>query len=472
MMTDSPVAIAPGTLFAGRYQIVSTLARGGMGTVHVAVDTRTNKKCGLKLMHSHFAADPAFKRRFETEAKVVARLESEHILDVRDFGFDEATASLYLAMELLNGDTLEGFLNKSGPPPAPLAAEILTQLFFGMATAHAASVVHRDLKPENVFLHRPNLADGKFVLKILDFGIAKDLNANASKTKSAMGTPLWMAPEQTQGGVAITPAADVWALALIAFAVLTGKAYWLIARSGDADAFTVLREVLFSEIEAPSRRLTALGSTRTLPAGFDRWFARAMMREPSARFPNATEAWVALAPLLLQEPVRLADSTGEVATSIEPGLSQAETAGGTLEAPELGARQRTVDLRRPLLRSVLVASLVPISVLGVVGALALHRGQGKAVQRSDLVDTPRAAAAATQGAPPVRDPPPPTGAPPEATPQPTVAAPSASASAPAVPVASSKTPPQRLRRNPDGKAPLPREAPAAATPRPQNPDGL
>lgn len=282
-----------GSIFANRYRVQSLLSDGGMGAVYVVLDERTNKKLALKIMHAQLARDLELRKRFEGEAKVVAKLENDHILDVRDFGVDDESDNPYLVMELLQGEDLDALLER-GPLPLAVGAEILPQLFFGMAAAHAVPVVHRDLKPGNIFLHRPHLEDGKFIVKVLDFGIAKDLSVSASTTQAAMGTPLWMAPEQTRAGAVILPSADVWALGLLAFTILTGKIYWLSANGVEADGYQVMREVLFDPLVSASERSAALGLRGMLPQGFDEWFAKTVVRDPAERFPTASHAWEAL----------------------------------------------------------------------------------------------------------------------------------------------------------------------------------
>src|SRR5262249_17757476 len=132
-------------------------------------------------------------------------------------------------------------------------------------------------------------------LMVLDFGIAKEFQGlDVSATAPGLGTPLWVAPEQSREGYTAAPSADVWAFGLIAFFVLTGKLYWLHAADASSLADLAL-ELMKSPIEPASQRARALGVTDALPAGFDAWFARAVARDPALRFADAGEANEALA---------------------------------------------------------------------------------------------------------------------------------------------------------------------------------
>src|SRR5262249_6721970 len=156
------------------------------------------------------------------EARVTARIESEHVVQVVAAGVDAATGMPWLAMELLEGEDLAAYLARRGPVPVPELLAIMAQLGHALEAAHRLGVVHRDLKPENILIARSQQQGVPFKLKIRDFGIAKTV-AEAQATASAtatVGTPRYMAPEQTEANGIVTPATDVWALGLIAFQLL------------------------------------------------------------------------------------------------------------------------------------------------------------------------------------------------------------------------------------------------------------
>ncbi len=303
---DSAATLRAGATFAVDYKIVAPLNAGGMGAVYVVEQISTGKQRALKLMHPQLVADPALRRRFEQEARVGAKIDSEHIVEVHGAGVDAATGLPWLVMELLRGEDLSKRIESSGALPLAMARTVLEQLCHGVASAHAAGVVHRDLKPENVFITSSRRAGEGVLVKVLDFGIAK-LSAEASSTSTAaMGSPLWMSPEQTTR-VPVTSAADVWAIGLIAYQALTGEFYWR-ASTEDSTLAELLRELVLEPLAAASER--AGGRAPRLPPGFDAWFAKCVDREPSRRFRDASEAWKALRPVLEAAPTAVDAGAG------------------------------------------------------------------------------------------------------------------------------------------------------------------
>ncbi|MBS2013066.1 MAG: transporter substrate-binding domain-containing protein [Deltaproteobacteria bacterium] len=295
-MGSSAHALAVGTVFAREFRIVRILGEGGMGAVYVAEQLGTGKLRALKTMHPQLVSNPALRERFVQEARIGARIDSEHVVDVVAAGVDTATGMPWLAMELLQGETLGAFVERGVATPN---SEVLLQLGNALASAHAAGVVHRDLKPENIFLARTRHHDVPFVLKVLDFGIAKLLRRGSACITASVGTPLWMAPEQTEVGAAVSPATDVWAFGLIAFYVITGRSYWhLVVDGAEVSAPVLLRQIVIDSLPRASDRARELGVATTLPPGFDAWFARCVNRDPRQRFANGAEALAALRPLL------------------------------------------------------------------------------------------------------------------------------------------------------------------------------
>ncbi|MFO0549973.1 MAG: protein kinase [Polyangiaceae bacterium] len=286
--TLSAGALSAGTLFADDYQIIRPLSAGGMGAVYVARQLSTARDRALKVMLRELCGSDEFARRFEQEAKIGALIESEHVIEVVGAGVDRTSGAPWLAMELLDGADLSSFIEHHGPLAPHIVLELYTQLSHAMAAAHDKEIVHRDLKPENIFLARSRRAGGTFTLKVLDFGIAKLLGRAQTARTAAMGTPLWMAPEQAQTGAAIGPPCDVWAMGLIAFTALTGRSFWKSAADPNASSMMMLREVAFEAIPRATVRARELGAPLP-PPGFDDWFARCVDRQPSARFQHARE---------------------------------------------------------------------------------------------------------------------------------------------------------------------------------------
>ncbi|MDP3221179.1 MAG: serine/threonine-protein kinase [Deltaproteobacteria bacterium] len=292
------IELSAGSIVGRDFRVVRPLAEGGMGAVYVVEQLSTGKARALKVMHARFAADPRSRERFELEARASARVASDHVVEVVAAGVDEATNTPWLVMELLDGETHDAALARRGALPPDEAHEVFAQLGHALAAAHAVGIVHRDLKPENVVLAAPRRAGVPFTVKVLDFGIAKLLTERAGSNTQAMGSPHWMAPEQTVTGAPIGAPTDVWALGLIAYQVITGLEYWRSAQDDATNPMALFVEVGAGALAPASERAAEQGRAHLLPAGFDAWFARCVVREMTARFPDGAEATAALLPLL------------------------------------------------------------------------------------------------------------------------------------------------------------------------------
>jgi len=269
------------------WRIDRRLGAGGMGTVYAASEPRGTAHA-LKVLHAPVEGDLA-DRAFEEEiAAAVALCEelNQGIAKVRTGGVDVALRRRWLVMDLVKGASLRAKVAASGRMSPDAALAVCEQVVDVLAEAHGHTkvIVHCDLKPENVFVHLTN-ARKKLVVTVLDFGAAR-LVAEGGARRSALGTPLYAAPEQWDDG-AVTPAADVWALGLLVFYMLTGEDFWrgayvdrLIAEAHERDAV------------AGSARAAACGVA--LPESFDGWFARCVAREVSGRFQEAGAALEAL----------------------------------------------------------------------------------------------------------------------------------------------------------------------------------
>ncbi|WP_437893988.1 protein kinase domain-containing protein [Sorangium sp. So ce124] len=342
----APFQPAVGMLF-GEFRIVRPLSAGGMGAVYIAEQASTGKLRALKLMHPQLCADARLRERFEQEARVGALVESDHVVQVIGAGVDAASGVPWLAMELLEGEDLSQRMKRSGLLPAQDVHEIFRQLCHALGAAHRAGVVHRDMKPQNVFLAKTQSATARWSVKVLDFGIAKIAAEASTMATASLGTPLWMAPEQTDARGQISPATDVWALGLIAFALLTGRMYWRAANDPMGTAMPVLlREILFEPIDPASVRATALGRAGCIVHPFDAWFARCVAREPSQRFQTAQEAFDALGPALFVDP-RSVRAAGAAISVVPLGAAAAITSAGSASRLSMtGPTEVASDARR------------------------------------------------------------------------------------------------------------------------------
>ena len=291
--------LSPGMVFARDFRVVRPLSAGGMGAVYVVEQLSTQRPRALKIMLPDLVRDPTSRARFTQEATVAGRIKSDHVVEVVSAGIDEPTGTPWIAMELLEGEELAKVVARRGAMPPAEVMEVFRQLGHGLGAAHRAGLVHRDLKPENIFLCSARREGVAFMVKILDFGIAKvvgDSRTSAQAT-SAMGSPMWMAPEQAEQGQ-IRPATDVWALGLIAFHLLTGRFYWRSANAAEPTLAGIMKEIFVDPIEPASARAAQLGAGHLIPPGFDLWFSRAVVRDPAQRFGDASEALAHLLPIL------------------------------------------------------------------------------------------------------------------------------------------------------------------------------
>lgn len=268
-------------LIAGRYRLGEEIGAGGTSRVFVATDERLGRKVAVKQLTARVAAqaNPVGRDRFLREARTAANCLHPNSVTVYDAGEDDE--SLYMVMELVVGTTLATRLaDAGGPLPFDEAARIADQVLAALGAAHHQGIVHRDVKPANVLLSN----DG--AVKLADFGIAKrfdDIEASITATGMVLGTPRYLAPEQTLGMEA-TPAADVYSAAIVVFEMLTGD----FPVSGDTPV-----EV------AVAHRNQRVPDLRTLrpevPSGVADAISQALAKDPDERFPNADEFRAALA---------------------------------------------------------------------------------------------------------------------------------------------------------------------------------
>lgn len=318
--------LTPGTIVAGDFRIERALNEGGMGAVYVAEQISTGSMRALKVIRAELLHQQKLRQRFEQEAKVTSRIASDHVVSVVAAGIDPTLQLPWIAMELLQGQTLAEVVHDRGPLPPAGAVGILTQLAHAMDAAHRVGVVHRDLKPENIFLAESRRSGTPYFVKVLDFGIARVVREAQVGSTESLGTPLWMAPEQAGNGEAVGPKTDIWALGLIVFFLLTGKPYWLSARE-DGTALSIVKEVCLNPLEKASVRAAQLGTGVALPPGFDEWFAGCVVREQEARFATAGAALAGL-----RKALGLAEDDAAGKTQLDLSPREGQTPRGPSDA--------------------------------------------------------------------------------------------------------------------------------------------
>jgi eukaryotic-like serine/threonine-protein kinase len=327
------VAIETGVL-PDRYAGARPLGHGGMGELYVAEDRELGRKVAVKLLHQHFAGDSHLARRFKREALTAARLSGHpHVVTIYDVG--EWHERPFIVMEFLPGGTV-GDRARNAPVVPAEAIGWLRQAALALDDAHRRGIVHRDVKPANL------LFDERGDLTIVDFGIARvaDQTTGMTAAGTVLGTAGYLSPEQALGQPA-TPASDRYALAIVAYELLTGGRPFE-RRSATAEAAAHINE----PVPAASER--GVGLSRAVDAVFE----RALAKDPPVRYTTATDFVDALARALasIDEPTRVLPAPA-------PG-------------PARPVARAAVTARRP-------APWLPFLVAGLL--LALVAGVGAAV---------------------------------------------------------------------------------------------
>jgi serine/threonine-protein kinase len=277
-----------GSVVNGKYRIVRVLGDGGMGTVYEALHTVLGTRVAVKVLHPELMGRPGLVERFLQEARVAAQIRSPHVVQVTDVD-RTADGHAFIVMEVLEGTPLSAALERERKFPVSVACDYALQILQALEAAHALGVIHRDLKPENVFVTLPG---GKPVLKLIDFGIAKAKRAEASERQLTiagvvMGTPEYMAPEQAYSSTDVDARADVYAVGVMLYELLSG----VRPVNGD-DARVIALRVERGDV-VPLLRV-APETPREL-AGL---VHRAMAARRELRFATATEMRVALETIL------------------------------------------------------------------------------------------------------------------------------------------------------------------------------
>jgi eukaryotic-like serine/threonine-protein kinase len=269
-----------GLVIAGKYRIEQQLAAGGMGSLWVARHLQLDVPIAVKFMDPANADSPVAQQRFEREARAAANLRSMHIVHIQDYGVTDGVP--YIVMELLHGEDLGRRLKRHRRLPLAQTAKILTQTAKGLRRAHEAGVVHRDLKPANIFLARTDTNDDEDIVKLLDFGVAKEMmaaiNGESTRTGELIGSPHYMSPEQIRGARDLDYRSDLWSLGVILYRSITGY----LPFTGDA-----IGEVMAKIIADPLPVATKVAPD--LPPSIDAFFERAFAREREHRFQSARE---------------------------------------------------------------------------------------------------------------------------------------------------------------------------------------
>lgn len=301
-----------GSVLAGKYRVERVIGSGGMGHVVEATHLELDELVALKFLNADGMNDPETLARFRREAKLAAKIKSEHVAKVTDVGRLESGAP-FIVMELLRGRDLSQVLRERRCLPVSEAVDYLLQAMEAIAEAHAIGIVHRDLKPQNLFL--TTRKDGSVCVKVLDFGISKlmpssetvETEGSLTSTTSTLGSPLYMSPEQMTNPKAVDARADIWALGATFYRLVAGKPPF----NGESVA-QVCGMILIGV--TPPKVSTFVSSS---PPIVDEIILKCLQKNPDDRFANIGDLAVALAPL----------GTAAATTSAERVLRVLQSAG-------------------------------------------------------------------------------------------------------------------------------------------------
>lgn len=278
-----------GTTIAGRFTIIGRLGRGSMGAVYRARQEAVGRDVALKLVRQDRAHDPETKGRFEREARAISALVSPHTVTAFDFGEAE-DGSWFLAMEMLEGETIGERLRRSGRLDWFDALRFTRDALQSLAEAHGKGIIHRDLKPDNLFLSRLPGAPGGTLqesCKVLDFGIAKwsrgedetKIDQLETQAGTVFGTPRYMSPEQAQGSP-LDARSDLYSLGVLLYQMLSGRAPFV-----DDDAVVVMAR----HIKDPPPRFASMNPPVKVPESVEALLWRVLAKSPKDRPDSAAQ---------------------------------------------------------------------------------------------------------------------------------------------------------------------------------------
>ncbi len=283
---DSPVEL--GDVIAGKYRVREVIAVGGMGIVLGAEHQQLGQEVAIKvLLPTELAQEPHAAMRFLREARAAAQLRSDHV--VRIYDVDTLPDGLpYMVMERLHGQDLRALVRERGPLPIEDVVDYVIHACDAVGEAHRAGIVHRDLKPANLFLI--SRTDGSSLVKVLDFGISKAsaqaaLEGTLTTSRTLIGSPLYMSPEQIRDPKSVDARSDIWSFGVILHQLLTGK------QAFTADSLPGVCAAIAADPPQSTRELRP-----EVPAELEAVIRKCLEKRPDDRYQNVEELCAALAP--------------------------------------------------------------------------------------------------------------------------------------------------------------------------------
>lgn len=310
-----PLTFAPGSLIAGKYRIDSLVGEGGMGVVMAAHHLELDRAVAIKFLLPGVALLGDAAERFRREARAAAKIQSDHVCRVLDVGTLEQGVP-YMVMELMEGEDLGQALGSGRRFDVPDAVGFILEAIEAVSLAHAAGIVHRDLKPANLYLARR--PDGSHRIKVLDFGISKNTSGtgmpelNLTASRSIIGSPLYMCPEQMMSSRDVDARADTWALGAILYELLTGRPPY------EAETLPQLCKALLTESPPRPRDLRP-----ALPEALESAVLRCLEKDRELRWPSVNHLALALAPF----------AAGSAAVHVDRARRVLEATGASALAP-------------------------------------------------------------------------------------------------------------------------------------------
>jgi serine/threonine-protein kinase len=326
----------------GHYRVVELLGSGAMGTVHVAVDTFIERPVAIKALRPELSQDPEFVSRFRAEAKSLARLNHPNIATLYSPLLEGS--DLYMVMELVRGKPLDEILRDRGKPlGVKESLAIIAQAADGLSYAHEMGVIHRDVKPSNLMIAN----DGR--VKLMDFGIARvSGSARLTRTGTAVGTPLYMSPEQCRGAEG-DERSDIYSLAIVLYEMLAG-----------ATPFSATTEYELIQAQIGAVPPPLVGKSPGVSPALEAAIMTALAKKPEQRFPSVRAFSDAVGATMMRP-----DATGVVrnaahlveAPQIEAAGEKAPTRGLDVAKSRMGALARRFKALHPAVQGASVAAL-------------------------------------------------------------------------------------------------------------------
>ncbi len=341
----------------GPYELLRQIGSGGMAIVYLGRDTRSDQQVAIKVMSNVLSVDPRFRQRFQREAELAIRVDSPHVVKTLDFGMENGTP--YLVMEYARGVTLGEHIDAVGALPVEEAVDYATQIARGLETAHQMGVVHRDIKTQNLMLT-------KGVMKIMDFGIARDVDATRSSTK--MFTPHYASPEQIRGTPPPDHRSDIYSLGVVLYHLLAGKV-----------PFTANSEFEIARMHIEDLPPPILRHRPEVSQALRAVVEKMLAKDPGERHQNARE--------LLSELIAVSGDAGikDVSDSSD---GDATRGGGTPGTGDDRVRDTPDHATGKSSRPIRILMITIIALLAIGGAVALLLNLSSPESAAELAEGP------------------------------------------------------------------------------------